>query len=183
MLAFDIETMGLDQERHAITVAAICDRGRGVRRCFNFMQGGWQEQEDFLRELDEAEALCSFNGAKFDIPFIAVQMKVPRERYERWMLKLFDYYEVARLCFGSSMSLGKVLNANGMHPKISSGKQAVVWAKEGKFQSLMEYCQDDADLTHDISVMREVRMPLRGFRDVLCTRPGVTGAFEFKLLV
>jgi uncharacterized protein YprB with RNaseH-like and TPR domain len=76
MLAFDIETEGLDSRFDEITVACIYDGERGIKRTFNFAAAIKSRQkhdelkEAFLQALDEAETLCCFNGIRFDIPFI-----------------------------------------------------------------------------------------------------------------
>ena len=170
MLAFDIETLGLNHAFHDITVAAVCDRKRNIHRCYNFITGGCAAIEDFLRDLDEADILCSFNGAKFDIPFIIARFKVPRERWEKWYLKLFDYYEVARLVFGTSLSLNTLLCSNGYSVKTGSGLQAIQWAKSGEYAKLASYCQDDADLTYDISTAADVKMVMRNHQTVRVRR-------------
>lgn len=74
MLAFDIETEGLDSRFDKITVASIYDAESGISRTFNFIADkspDQKERNDFVRALDEADMLCSFNGVRFDIPFIA----------------------------------------------------------------------------------------------------------------
>ena len=75
LLAFDIETEGLDSSIHRITVASVYDPDRNISHTFNFVRGDeasfHAEREGFLRCLDEAPALCCFNGVRFDIPFIA----------------------------------------------------------------------------------------------------------------
>lgn len=141
MLAFDIETTGLDPKKDRITVAAVCDRQHGARRCYNFLTGGVDAAEEFLGELDRADALCGYNAVGFDIWFIVRACKVPPCRYEPWVLKLFDLYEIARLGFGSSCGLGQLLTANGLKPKIASGLQAVAWAEAKEYGKLEEYCQ------------------------------------------
>lgn len=160
MLSFDIETEGLDPAVHDITVAAVCDRELNKRRCYNFMTHGQEAVDLFLCDLDEAEKLCAFNGARFDIPFIVTRFNVPAERYVPWYLKLFDYFEVGKLLFDSHFSLNKLLQTNGFSPKTGSGLQAIRWAQEREFDQLEEYCQDDADLTYDISIASEVLLPL-----------------------
>lgn len=94
------------------------------------------EIEEFLLILDQAETLCSFNGVKFDIPFIVQQFGVPACRYEPWIIKLFDYFEICRLVFASSCSLNNILLTNGYEVKTSSGLQAVTWAKVSCYRSL-----------------------------------------------
>ena len=74
MLAFDIETEGLDSRFDEITVASIYDAAKGISRTFNFatdQSPDQKERTDFIRALNEADALCCFNGVRFDIPFIA----------------------------------------------------------------------------------------------------------------
>jgi hypothetical protein len=161
MLSFDIETEGLEPRLHRITVAAVCDRAAGIRRCYNFLTGDEQTKEDFLADLDNADSLCSFNGVQFDLPFIIQRFKVERERYEPWFLKLFDYYDISKKLFEDTFSLGTLLQKNGFNPKSGTGTQAIAWAREKKYDKLMEYCQDDADLTYDISVSKAVILPFK----------------------
>lgn len=160
MLSFDIETEGLDPLNKKITVAAIYDMDSGQRKCFNFLTGGPDAPEAFMLCLDQATALCAFNGAKFDIPFIAVRFNVERERYEKWILKLFDYFQIAKLVFGSSCGLPATLKRNNFSPKSGSGLQAIQWALEENWEKLESYCQDDADLTWRLSVKDTVALPL-----------------------
>ena len=74
MLAFDIETEGLNSNIHRITVASVYDPDRNISHTYNFVadeKNYESERQAFLRCLDEAPALCCFNGVRFDIPFIA----------------------------------------------------------------------------------------------------------------
>ena len=130
MLAFDIETEGLDPLKHRITVACVYDPKKSIKQSFNLLLGGDEEAESFMKCLDEADSLCSFNGPRFDLPFIISRYKVPHSRYKYWFAKLFDYFEVCKLVFGSSCSLNNLLIANGMEIKTSTGLQAVEWARE-----------------------------------------------------
>lgn len=170
MLAFDIETTGLDPLKHDITVAAVCNREAGIRECYNFIQDGEKAKKAFIQRLDDAQHLCAFNGARFDLPFIVHRFQVPRHQYEPWFLKLFDYFEVGKLLFDSHFSLNKLLQTNRRNPKTGSGRQAIVWAQEKRFKELMEYCQDDADLTYDISVAEQVSLPLAYRAPVMAVR-------------
>lgn len=79
MLAFDIETEGLQRSTDRIIVASVYDPDRGVSRTFHFMKDPAifeAERADFIQAMDEAPALCSFNGIRFDIPFIAARLSV-----------------------------------------------------------------------------------------------------------
>jgi uncharacterized protein YprB with RNaseH-like and TPR domain len=129
MLSFDIETEGLCSSKHRITVASVYDPCRSIQKTFNFVDTNDASEiqarvDAFLQTLDDAPALCCFNGVKFDVPFIAHRFSVPSERVHGWMLKLFDIFEVCRLVYGSSCSLNSLLTANGKEVKSSSGLQA-----------------------------------------------------------
>jgi hypothetical protein len=132
-------------------VACIYDPARGIKQGFNLILDGHEDRAaQFLSSLDEADSLCAFNGARFDLPFIIKRYGVPQARYRLWYMKLFDYFEVidsffvecfanslkksklqiCKVLLGSSCSLNNLLLANGRQVKTSSGMQAVVWARE-----------------------------------------------------
>ena len=166
MLAFDIETEGLSSSEHRIIVASVYDPDRGVQRTFNFMADPSKfesERKEFIETLDAAPALCSFNGVRFDIPFIAARFHIPPEQQGRWVLKTLDLFEVCKLCFGSSCSLNNLLLANGLESKSSHGLQAVEWAKQGNWKDVEEYCMRDALLTHQVSSRARTTLPLTGW--------------------
>lgn len=174
MLSFDIETEGLDPRKHRITVASIYDPQRGICHTYNFLKkdDDYHDDDDdeqqlqdtintFLQQLDDAPALCCFNGVKFDVPFIAKRFNVSPTRVHAWMLKLFDIFEICRLVYGSSCSLNALLAANGKEVKSGSGLQAIEWARQGQWELLEEYCMRDTVLTHEISTtQRVVELPL-----------------------
>jgi uncharacterized protein YprB with RNaseH-like and TPR domain len=167
MLSFDIETEGLDPKKHRITVASVYDPHRNIQHTYNFLENEHDDQQvlmtinAFLKQLDDAPALCCFNGVKFDVPFIAKRFNVSPLRVNAWMLKLFDIFEVCRLVYGSSCSLNALLTANGKEVKSSSGLQAVEWARQKEWKLLEEYCMRDTVLTHEVSATSMmVELPL-----------------------
>lgn len=178
MLAFDIETEGLDSRTCRITVACVYDPDRGIQRAFNFVSSDDDKEfaarrDAFLQCLDDAPALCSFNGVRFDIPFIARRFDVPARRQGEWVLKLFDPFEVCKLGFGGTCSLNKLLMANGYCDggpescgKTGTGLQAIEWARNRDWEPLEEYCMADAVLTHRICTQAHkhtIRLPLTGW--------------------
>jgi len=197
MLAFDIETEGL-QQGDAITVASIYDPERqepphiwvryiaslthtrilrGIKKSFFFTRSEEEanvNKEEFLRHLDEAEVICCFNGVRFDLPAIIDRFHVPRERYEPRFFKVTDLFEICKCVFGSSCSLNKLLEANGHEVKSSDGLQAVEWAKQGEWEKLDEYCMRDTILTYEITSQARVIMPLTGHPHVCCVSKSQT---------
>lgn len=80
MLAFDIETTGLS-DSDTVTAACVYDPARSIKETFLFSRGydsprTSSDPARFLQLLDDADVLCAFNGARFDIPFIQRQWKV-----------------------------------------------------------------------------------------------------------
>jgi hypothetical protein len=159
MLAFDIETLGLNpmQLGNCVTVASIYDPSRGISRTFNFLTGA--EPEDFLKELDAAPRLCAFNGARFDIPFLAKIWSLPPVRVHAWMAKLFDVYEVCKLAANKTFSLNALLRENGLESKTGTGLEAVEMAKRGDYMKLESYCMMDTRLTHQVSSLERINVP------------------------
>lgn len=88
MLAFDIETTGLDRHSCHVTVVCTEDFHTGERRAYEFGRVS-QERAEGLEELkaqlvqalDAAPSLCAFNGLRFDIPFCIGPCGCPRLRW------------------------------------------------------------------------------------------------------
>ncbi len=77
MLAFDIETTGLNPETHLVTVVCTQNLRTGERRAYEFARVRATElaQEKLLRQelvdaFNSSSSLCAFNGVRFDIPFL-----------------------------------------------------------------------------------------------------------------
>ncbi|GAB3664156.1 ribonuclease H-like domain-containing protein [Halopiger thermotolerans] len=62
----DIETTGLDADRHEVTTVS-CHRGDETK---TFVKGRDLTSERLERELEAASLLVTFNGARFDVPFL-----------------------------------------------------------------------------------------------------------------
>lgn len=163
MLAFDIETTGLDPHSCEITCASAWSET--VQATFIFPTG--DDPEAFMRLLDEAERLCCFNGVQFDIPFMQVRWGVPSERVAAWRLKVHDVFEGCRLGLGLTFSLDALLSMNGHGGKTGSGADAVQMAAGGRWGELAAYCLADARLTHRVSSLPRIRLP-RSSGVVMC---------------
>lgn len=164
MLAFDLETTGLDPASDEVTCACAYDPENGVDIIFFFAR---DPPEAFFELLDRAQRLCAFNGARFDLPFLQARYAIPDARVGGWTLKLYDLYEISRLGFESGFSLNALLAANGMDSKTGTGGDAVVLAREGRWDELGAYCRQDTVKTHAVSCLDRVRMPLRDGRTVV----------------
>lgn len=170
MLAFDIETMGLDASKHAVTVVCAECLFTGKRRAFEFarlaakrravmsadMDDGEreaellileEEQEIMLEEMkalfDSAPSLCAFNGVRFDLPFLMQAFGIQSDQVATWVFKMTDILEASRIINRHTFKLDLLCERNGMPMKSGSGLQAIEMAREGRFDALRDYCADD----------------------------------------
>lgn len=164
MLAFDIETTSLEPAPGRVTCICACDPDAGVE--LTILTAVGEDPEPFFQLLDDAERICAFNGARFDIPFLQVAYGVPNARAGGWMLKLVDLYEATYQAFGRAFSLNRLLAANGLDAKIDSGGNAIRLAQEQDWGALTRYCMDDTRKTHAVSSLPRLVLPLRGLTAV-----------------
>ena len=163
MLAFDIETEGLDPSRHAVTCACVYN-GQGVAETFLFKREDPLEdelaKERFLARLDGAPRLCAFNGVRFDIPFLAKAWGLPPARAGLWVRKTVDVFETCKLGLGKTFGLDRLLAANGLESKTGTGLHAVQLAREREWDKLGAYCMQDTRLTYLVTCQHQVALPL-----------------------
>jgi hypothetical protein len=176
MLAFDIETTGLDRERCQVTVVCTEDFHTGEKRAYEFgrvSQGGEEAglhalTEQLVEALDAAESLCAFNGVRFDLPFLYKALRLPEATVAGWMVKTTDILEACRLqVFGPRHTFGLNLlcQHNGVPMKSSSGCEAVRMAAQGRWQELLDYCADDVRILCDLYRRKVLRNP-RGWQPI-----------------
>ena len=166
MLAFDIETTGLDGKTCRVTAA--CIYGAQVSETYLFkdqdLEADLLQRERFMLALDAAPRLCSFNGIRFDIPFLHSAWRIPDRRIESWALKTFDVYEACKLALNSTFSLDRLLSKNHLESKTGSGLHAIHLASTGQWDALGDYCMQDTRMTYLVSSQPAIRLPvaLRG---------------------
>jgi hypothetical protein len=155
-LAFDIETTGFSDADHVTCVCAYNpERSVKFSRC---LQRG-EVCEPFLKLLDEAPVLSAFNGVKFDIPFLVKRWAIPEWRAHMWTVKLVDPFQTCKLVLGQTFSLDRLLHSNGIETKTSSGAEAVLMAKEGRWEELADYCMQDTMKTHQVLSLKKIKIP------------------------
>lgn len=158
MLSFDIETTGL-QKADTITAACAYDPIKGICATFVFARG--DSPLDFIKLLDEADKLCAFNGARFDIPFMQKEWGLSKEKVHAWMIKLVDVYESCILVFQRGFSLNQLLTLNKIPVKTGSGKEAIELAHQQKWDELGDYCLQDTIKTYNVTTLPQIELPLR----------------------
>tara|TARA_B110000444_G_scaffold179388_1_gene168148 strand:+ start:1579 stop:2238 length:660 start_codon:yes stop_codon:yes gene_type:complete len=186
MLAFDIETMGLDASKHAVTVVCAECLFTGQRDSFEFarlaakrravmsadMDDGereadlliLEEEHDVLLQrmvdlFDNAPSLCAFNGVRFDLPFLMQAFDIPGPKVAAWVLKMTDILEASRLLHKHTFKLDLLCEHNGMPMKSGSGLQAIEMAREQRFDALRDYCADDVAILCNLYRQRFLQNP------------------------
>ena len=164
MLTFDIETTGLNGYKDSVTCICFHDSETEQQTSLVFNQephseDSLQKQKQAKMLLDTASVLCAFNGAKFDIPFLAKSWKIEDEVVGKWRAKLVDIFEASRLGMQITFSLNQLLATNGLSSKSGSGLDAIRLAQEGKWDALSDYCMQDVLLTHKVTTLPIVLLP------------------------
>ena len=167
MVAFDLETTGLDPALCQVTCACLfgdMTDQTPIRQTFLFKGVDQAEdlriREEFMAALDAADHLCAFNGVRFDIPFMQQAWGVEPARVAAWVRKTFDIFEACKLAFSRTFGLDRLLEMNGLEGKSGSGKHAIVMAAEGKWEALGDYCMQDTRMTHIVSTLPRIELPL-----------------------
>ena len=167
MLAFDIETTGLDPKTNKVTVVCTEDYASGHRTAYEFARCASDEErskmiEDMAAAFDSASSLCAFNGVRFDIPFLATAFSFDNARVSEWVFKTSDILEFSRLVLSSTFSLDLLCKHNNIQTKSASGLEAVRMAANGEWDRLRDYCTDDVRILCDIYRLRMVTHPRSG---------------------
>ena len=163
MVAFDIETMGLNPLRDRITAAAVFS-GDGLCKVFVFKdedrEADARLKEEFIAILDGAPRLCAFNGVRFDIPYIIKNWQLDPERAHHWVRKTVDIFEACKLGLRQIFNLSQLLSVNNMESKTGSGAEAVELARNREWEKLGAYCLQDTRLTYLATAQLGVMLPL-----------------------
>ena len=188
MLAFDIETMGLDARRHAVTVVCTEDFHSGKKKSYEFARLRAEHNEalefarktmldedeadaadvqaqydslvlELVQDFEEAASLCAFNGVRFDLPFLMHAFGIDNATVTRWVLKTSDILECSRLVHGNTFSLNLLCQTNGLEMKISTGLAAVQMAIDGEWKRLDAYCADDVSILCRLYRLQVIKNP------------------------
>jgi hypothetical protein len=163
MVAFDIETMGLNPLKERITAAAVYD-GNGLCKVFVFKGEDADEdarlRDEFISILDNAPRLCAFNGVRFDIPYIIQHWGLEPARAHAWVLKTVDIFEACKLGLRQTFKLAQLLSVNSLESKTGTGAEAVGLARDKEWDKLGAYCLQDTRLTYLATAQFGVMLPL-----------------------
>lgn len=151
-IALDIETTGVNKATDTVTCVALV--GKEFKLSWHMGPGYEHEvcRDQLKLHLDACREIYTYNGALFDIPFLQKYYEFNDEEVGSWMRKLMDPFYSAKSLLGWDCcpKLSVVLKLNGISPKISNGGEAIVMAREGRWEELREYCENDTSVTYDL---------------------------------
>jgi hypothetical protein len=103
-----------------------------------------------LEILDTAQVLIGFNAIHFDLEYIQRFFKLPITKLNHWISKTVDPYLFMKTKLGITCSLSTILAMNHLPSKSASGLKAIIWAKQGRMDLVLDYCMMDTKLTYTL---------------------------------
>ena len=103
------------------------------------------ELDRLVEYLQTAPLVVGFNVLKFDYPVLQ-----PYTDFRLNSLPTVDLLHHIHQRLGWRVSLDNLGRTTLKAPKSASGLQAIAWFREGEWQKLIKYCEDDVLLTRDL---------------------------------
>lgn len=112
------------------------------QRYHHFLEKDLSRMENFLID---ADLIVGFNHRKFDLPVLQ-----PYFTCSVSDLPMFDILEDLTQKLGHRIGLDSVAQATLNVGKSSSGLEAIRYFREGRWQELIQYCENDVKITKDV---------------------------------
>lgn len=163
MLAVDIETLGLLHHIPLPPITCVCffDGDKDLKEMLLFHNVPEDEHSanaaKVIQLLDDAPVLAGFNAVYFDLEYIQRHFGATHAQLQSWIGKCVDPFMCMKHIVGKTCKLNALLERNGLESKTGSGANAIVLAKEGKTQELLDYCLMDAILTWRLCKLPNIR--------------------------
>jgi len=97
---------------------------------------------DLIAQLKAADLVVGFNCLSFDYEVLRAYTDEPLER-----LPTVDMLDHVYRALGFRVGLDGLAGATLGQKKSADGLQAVQWFREGRIQDILDYCQQDVDVT------------------------------------
>jgi len=142
----DIETTGLSAVRNEITVIGIFVAGEGILR-FTQLVGGKATKANLLRSLRQVGTIYTYNGNRFDIPFIDSRLDVDLTQYFRHHDLMYDCW--SNNLYGGFKAVERQLGISRRLHDIGGLEAVALWWRyqidrdEQALSLLLEYNRED----------------------------------------
>jgi DEAD/DEAH box helicase domain-containing protein len=145
---FDLETQRLAEEVGGwgnvhlmrLAVGVLYDEGSNGFEIF-----AEEQVENLIERLKTYDLVVGFNIKRFDYRVLGAYTG-----FDFGELPTFDILEDIYQRLGFRLSLGHLAEQTLGKGKTADGIQAVRWLREGKLETVIEYCKDDVAITRDL---------------------------------
>jgi DEAD/DEAH box helicase domain-containing protein len=145
---FDVETQRSFDEvggRHNIRKL-----GLSAAVTYSTASGGFRHYTeetvaDLVAELQAADVVVGFNVLRFDYEVLRAYTDAPLDR-----IPTVDMLDHIYKRLGFRVALDNLAGATLGTAKSADGLQAVRWYKEGRMQKILDYCQQDVEVTRQL---------------------------------
>jgi uncharacterized protein YprB with RNaseH-like and TPR domain len=137
---FDIETTGLDQHYHEVTTVSLHQAGETT----TLVQGRDLNAAALRDAFADADLLVTFNGARFDVPFLETSFDVSLDQPHLDLM-----YPCKRLGLtGGLKRIERTIGIDRDRPDVSGEDAVRLWREyergdEGALETLVEYNRED----------------------------------------
>jgi DEAD/DEAH box helicase domain-containing protein len=101
--------------------------------------------DDLIAELKSADLVVGFNVLSFDYEVLQAYTDEPLKK-----LPTVDMLDHIHKRLGFRVSLDNLAGATLGTSKSADGLQAVRWYKQGRMQEILDYCQQDVEVTRQL---------------------------------
>ncbi len=138
---FDIETTGLDQQRDRVTTVSLHEAGETT----TLVRGDDLTADRLRAELGEADLLVTFNGKRFDVPFLEESFDVSLDRPHLDLMYTCRKLDLT----GGLKPIEREVGIERELPEISGRDAVRLWrehesGRDGSLETLIEYNREDA---------------------------------------
>ncbi len=159
---FDIETTGLSPERNKTTTVSFYRNGKSK----TLIRGQDLTRERLEKEFFESKILVSFNGKRFDAPFLEKNFELDIQTPHIDLMYLYKRIGLT----GGLKNIEKQLNVNRELEDIDGREAVRLWKKYEKngdteaLQKLVRYNQYDAENLKDLMEIAVQRLERKVYR-------------------
>jgi uncharacterized protein YprB with RNaseH-like and TPR domain len=158
---FDIETTGLDRRRNKVTTVSFYRNGESK----TLVRGQDLTEENLRQEIHDSSIFVSFNGKRFDQPFLEHSFDIQMQKPHLDLMYIFKRLGLT----GGLKQIEKDLGVDRDHGDVDGREAVRLWKKyenngnEDALRKLVEYNQYDAENLQQLLQIAHGRLRFKVF--------------------
>lgn len=151
----DIETTGLSPWYNDVTVVGLCVVSSEQIEFVQFV-GGDITAQSILEALDDVMIIYTYNGSRFDLPFIKIRLGLDLVEYFKHHDLMYDCWQCS--LYGGLKSVEKQLGIERKLPEVNGFDAVKLWWRYvdlfdlKSLDKLLEYNRED---TQNLKILKE----------------------------